>query len=263
MVRAEAFYGARVSEICGLREEDITFTGLDVTAPLAPQLARLAELPAERYEARKPRLRFARKMERDRTAGPIKNKRGNRTLPLPQWLAAALAVQLEKYPAADGWLFINRRGKASVGPVRLEDVASIAGVAPSIVSVIISGSSPRHHGYSAAMNRRVWAAAGSLGYALRHQPYGPDRFVMMFIPAAAEARVTLPPRQATHALRHHCVSVLRGAGWSDQDIGYWIGDTAMTVAQVYGRPMPDALDRISAQLSAARSAAGRPLRAVE
>lgn len=36
----------------------------------------------------------------------------------------------------------------------------------------------------------------------------------------------------------------------------------MTVTLVYGRPMPDALDRISAQLSEGRTAAP-PLRAVE
>jgi integrase len=261
MVRAEAFYGARASEICGLREEDVTFTGLDVTAPLAPQLARLAELPGDTYDARKPRLRFQRKLERDRTAGPIKNARGNRAVPLPQWLAAALAAQLEKWPPVDGWLFANRRIKASSGLVRLDDVAAAAGVSGATASVVISGSR-KHHQYGAATARRVRAAADNLGYVLRHQPYGPDRYIMTFIGAAEDAGVTLPPRQATHALRHHCVSVLRGKGWSDQDIGYWIGDTAMTVAEVYGRPMPDALDRISAELSAGR-AAGRPLRAVE
>jgi integrase len=259
IVRTEAFYGARVSEICALRTEDITFTGLDVAAPLGPQLARLAELPEDKYEARKPRLRFQRKLEEDRTPGPIKNARGNRTLPLPPWLAAAFAVQLEKWPPVDGWLFVSRRPLASVGPVRLQDVADAAGVSSGTASRIISGSSRRD---SATMRRKVMQAAAALGYARRHRPYAPAGIIMTFTPAAAKAGVTLPPRQATHALRHHCVSVLRGKGWSDQDICYWIGDTARTVAERYGRPMPDALNRISAELSAARGA-GRPLRAVE
>ena len=67
--------------------------------------------------------------------------------------------------------------------------------------------------------------------------------------AAERACVELPPNRCSHAIRHHCVSVLRDKGWSDQAIAHWIGDTPRTVQEVYGQPMPDAFDRIAADLA--------------
>jgi integrase len=222
IIEAEAFYGTRVSEILALRAEDVTFTGKDPAAPLAAELARLAALPEAKYEARRPRLRFERKLEVDGTEGEIKNEqRGKRTAPLPQWLAAALAAHLEQWPPVGGWLFTNPRGQGRRG----------------------GGNVVKPLGL-----RRPW---NQKGYRER------------FNEAAARAGITLPRGQATHALRHHCVSVLRDKGWSDQAIGYWIGDAASSVATYYGRPMPDAMDRISAVLSDARTAPPPPLRAVE
>ncbi len=216
MVTTEAFYGARISEIRALRDEDIIFNGKDMGAPLAPQLARLAALPESKYESRRPQLRFQRKLEHDRTPGPIKNeRRGVRTLPFPQWLAAAYAVQLEKWPPVDGWLFTCRTAVGGYGRIK--------------------AAHPRPLSY--------W--------------YCWDKYTR----AARAAGIILPPGQLTHALRHHCVSVLRDKGWSDQAIGYWIGDTAQTVAAVYGRPTGDAMDRIAAMLSAGRDVP--PLRAVD
>lgn len=223
MIEIEAFYGARMSEVCALREDDILFTGIRAGEPLGPQLARLAELPEDRYDARRPRLRFERKMERDGSAGPIKNARGNRKVPLPQWLAAALAEQFEKWPPAGGWLFVNRWDSGGAGGYR-------------------GGHHP--------------AAPGRL------HPYEHTHYGSLLSDAAKRAGIALLRGQCTHALRHHCVSVLRDKGWSDQAIGYWIGDAAATVATIYGRPMPDALDRISAQLSEERTA-GTRLRAVD
>ena len=47
-------------------------------------------------------IRWQRKLELDdRTPGPINNRRGHRTLPLPQWLAGAFAVQLDQWPARE------------------------------------------------------------------------------------------------------------------------------------------------------------------
>jgi integrase len=219
IVTVEAFYGARVSEALALRDEDIRFTGKDVSAPLGPQLARLAALPADRYEARKPRLRFARKLEHDRTPAPIKNRRGNRTLPLPQWLAVALAEYVEAWPIVDGWLFVNRREAGGAG-----------------------GSIP----------------------ARRPMPWRQTTYISWLHRAAEAAGIMFPPNQASHAFRHHAVSVLRDKGWADDNIAQWIGDTAQTVTTVYGRPMADAVERIAAELSADRPAAGhRRLRAVD
>jgi integrase len=218
MVEIEAFYGARVSEILGLRAEDITFTGLDVTAPLGPQLARVAALSADKYEARSARLRFDRKLNVDRTHAEIKNRRGYRTLPLPQWLASALAAQLGQWPPVDGWLFTNPRGPG---------------------------------GYRGHWDR-----------APHPRPWCQKNYRVWFAKAAEKTGVTLIKGQSTHALRHHCVSVLRDRGLSAQAIGYWIGDAATSVDTYYGRPMPDAMDRIAAELSGARDTGPR-LRAVD
>jgi integrase len=219
IVETEAYYGPRVGEVLALREEDITFTGKDTGAPLAAQLASLAALPAGKYSARNPLLRFDRQLDAsDATPAAMKNEeRGRRSLPFPQWLCALLAAHLDKWPPAGGWLFTNPRNRAT------------------------------RHG-------------------TRHRPGHPtwsqDAYRKQFKKAAEKAGVTLPHYQATHALRHHCVSVLRDAGWSDVDIAAWIGDAPETVAQVYGRPMPDAMRRISEHLSAARETAGPALRAV-
>ncbi len=222
IVEAEAFYGGRVSEILALREEDILFTGKDVTAPLGRQLAHLAALPADKYGVRSPRVRFQRKLEQHRrhgepAEGSIKNARGNRTLPVPQWLAAALAAHLEHWPAVDGWLFTNHRAPGGCG-------TAVADIHPK----------PILYGTFARRMRR----------------------------AAREAGIMLPPNQCTHALRHYCVSELKDKGWDPDAIGLWIGDSGVTVAEVYGRPMPDVLDRIAGEMSAARDAGPR-LRAVD
>lgn len=104
----EAFFGPRVSEVLGLREEDFTFTGKDPAAPLGPQLAALARLSTAEYEARRPRIRFGRRVNRSRQTAPMKNRRGYRFLPFPQHMAAAYAAQLAAWPAAGGWVFVNR-----------------------------------------------------------------------------------------------------------------------------------------------------------
>jgi hypothetical protein len=105
-----------------------------------------------------------------------------------------------------------------------------------------------------------------LPHALAGQthPYSAQAYERRFREAAAAAGLTLPPRQLTHALRHHRVSVLRDAGWSDQAIGKWVGASARTIADVYGRPMGDTFDRIAVEITASRETRdGRRLRAVD
>ena len=213
IVTMEAFYGPRCSEILAIREEDVEFKGKNLSTAVGPQLARLAELPGDDYRDRNLRLHFQRKIELDRTAGPMKNRRGDRKLPLPQWLCADLADQLNTWPAVNGWLFTNRnarhtRPQAAGGPT----------------------------------------AAARIGAGLP-MPYLITTYTDRLRHAASAAGITLPPRQCSHALRHHCVSVLRDMGKSDQQIAFWIGDAELTVATVYGRPMPDAMDRIADDLS--------------
>lgn len=227
VVGVQAYCGGRESEILGLREQDITWIGKDVSAPLAAQLAHLAALSSGQYDARKPKVGFERQLDRDtRAGGETKNARANRTLPLPQWLAARLAAQLAQWPPVDGWLFANRRPPGGRGVRRPAGIRS---------------------GFS---------------YIADGKPYRADGYNEWLRKAARDAGIVLPPNQCSHALRHHCVSVLRAKGWSDHDIGAWIGDTAQTVAHVYGRPMPDALDRIAEMLSAEWEDPGPPLRAV-
>jgi len=207
MMDVEAYYGARASEMLGLREEDLTWTGRNMSAPLAPQLARLAELPADKYAARRVRLQFREQLGQRRFNGnrsvrvPTKNSRAVRPVPVPQWLARVLAGHLQRWPVQDGWLFTNPRiGK----------------------------------GYSAP------------------QPWNANIYYRWLRRAAVAAGVPLAKGQCSHALRHHCVSVLRDKGFSSQAIGEWIGDTALTVETTYGRPMPDSMDRIGAALDDAR-----------
>ena len=219
IVETEAHYGPRVGEVLALRTEDITFTGKDAGAPLAGQLAALAALPAGKYDARNPLLRFERQLDAaEATPAEMKNQRGPRTLPFPQWLCAMLAAHLGKWPPADGWLFTNPRNRAT------------------------------RHGSRTAAGHVTWSQ---------------DAYRKQFKKAAEKAGVVLPPYQATHALRHHCVSVLRDERWPDVDIAAWIGDAPQTVAEVYGRPMPDSMSRISRHLSAAREADAPALRAVQ
>lgn len=205
MIDVEAYYGARVSEVLGLREDDLVWTGRDMSAPLAPQLARLADLPADAYTARLAQLRFREQLGRREHNGgksvrvPTKNRRAVRSMILPQWLARTLADHLDRWPVCDGWLFTN----------------------------------PRTFGGGVARNPRPWVQ-GSYHRVLRR--------------AADAAGVTLAERQCSHALRHHAVSVLRDQRYSSQEIGEWIGDSALTVEAVYGRPMPGSMERMAATL---------------
>lgn len=257
MVEVEAFYGARQSEILGLREEDVIWTGKDTPAPLAGQLEQLAALPPGRYDARNPQVRFQRQLARvTRVAAPTKNTRANRTLPLPQWLAVKLAAQLAQWPPAGGWLFVNKRAPGSARVLTDEERVEMR-----------RETTRRHRARQRGEDVPLRSAGARPGYAGFHftpdgQPYHAARVNVWLHRGADRAGIVLPPNQCSHALRHHCVSVLRAKGWSDQDIGAWIGDTAQTVSQVYGRPMPGSLDRIAAALSDEREATGAPLRAV-
>jgi integrase len=207
LVDVQSYFGARMSEVLGLREEDLAWTGRDMSQPLADQLRHLAHCPPERYKAARVMLRFDRQLGRRQFASgqsvgvPTKNRRARRQLPMPQWLTATLADHLTRWPAVDGWLFTN------------------------------------------------WRAGGRNGKAAHPRPYS-QRGYSQWLSDAAAAAIPLPKGQLSHALRHHCVSVLRDQGFSDQAIGDWIGDTALTVQKTYGRPMPDSFDRMSAALDA-------------
>jgi integrase len=258
LVEIEAFYGGRMSEVLGLRGEDLIWIGKDTSAPLPDQLAQLAGLPPDRYDARKPRVRFERQLARvTRVSAPPKNTRATRTLPLPRWLAVKLAAQLAQWPPAGGWLFVNRRAPGGYSTVLTDEERAEAR------REAMRRSRARRRGEDIPL-RRAGAKPGGTGFHFTPdgKPYHAARYNVWLHRAADSAGIVLPPNQCSHALRHHCVSVLRARGWSDQDIGAWIGDTAQTVAQVYGRPMPGSLDRIAAALSNEREATGPPLRAV-
>jgi integrase len=211
VLAAEAYFGGRMGEMIALRTEDIGWTGKITSEPPGPQLARLAALPPGEYAARSPSVQFARKLEPDRTPGPMKNDRANRTRPLPRWLAARLAEQFGNWPPVDGWLFVGRR------PAR-----------------------GRHAGQ---------------GLSLR--PYEPTYYCRLVRQAAARAGIELPTYKSSHALRNYCVTVMRANGYSDSDIGIWIGDTGRTVEGHYGAPDPALVTRMAATMDAERTE-GRP-----
>ncbi len=241
----QTHYGARISEILALHDGDITFASKDGT-PLAGQLARLAVLPPERYAAEAPALRFERKLEKDRTVGRMKNDRAYRTLPLPQWLAAALAEQLGHWPPTDGWLFVNRRLAGGMwGP-------------PHAVPLTMNERQRRYR----AAQRAAARGEVNLGCGWGGKPYFEETYLYQARKAAAKAGIKLPPNQCTHALRHYCVSVLRAKGLDDTQIGKWIGDSAKTVGDVYGRPLGGAMDRIAELMTAERESARPALRVV-
>lgn len=220
----EAYTGSRMSEVLGLREEDLVWIGRDTGAPLADQLRGLAELPAERYAERKVCLRFQRQLGRRgyyagaSVGAPTKNRRANRAVPLDQSTVAFLADSLTAHAPVGGWLFTNSRQPGCEPGIRKG--------APGW------GSMPATH----------------------RRPFTHTTYRVRLNKAARDAGVTLPANQCSHALRHHCVSVLRDRGFSDQAIGEWIGDSAVTVQLVYGRPMPDSMDRMSAAMADAHAA---------
>ncbi len=258
MVEIQAYSGSRISEILGLQEKDIIWTGKDVSAPLAEQLTRLAGLPPGEYAERRPQLRFDRQLARvTRAPARTKNDGAVRTLPLAQWLAAAIAAHCAQWPPVRGWLLVNRRAPGA-GQVLTTDAERAESRRE-----ITRRYQMRQRGQDAPL-RKAGAKPGGAGfhYVTDGKPYHAARVNIWLHRAADEAGVVLPPNQCSHALRHHCVSFLRDQGMSDQAIGAWIGDTAQTVAQTYGRPMPDSMDRIVAALSESRDAPARPLRAV-
>jgi integrase len=226
IVDVEAYTGGRMSEVLGLREEDIVWVGRDVTRPMVDQLYGLAREPAEQYEARRVMLRFQRQLvgdrpgERERSlSAPMKNRRANRDVPLPQWLARTLVDHLIRWPTWDGWLFTDP-----------------------------------YPGYGVKMAADPVPAAPA-------QPYRQGIYLAALSKAADRAGISLPPGTRSHALRHHCVSVLRDGGFSDQAIAEWIGDSPLTIQATYGRPMPGTADRIATALTEMYTAP-RHLRAV-
>jgi len=111
MFDVERWYGSRTGEVRGLRETDISWSGpRDPEAPLARELARLADLPAERYAERNVTLRFERQLDpRKNRLGPTKNTRATRTMALPQHLARSLVDHWANWPPVDGWIFVCYR----------------------------------------------------------------------------------------------------------------------------------------------------------
>jgi integrase len=61
----------------------------------------------------------------------------------------------------------------------------------------------------------------------------------------------LPEGTASHALRHHFVSVLLAAGHGSHEVAEQIGDTAAMVDKVYGHVMPDREDTMRQTVEAA------------
>jgi integrase len=247
MVDVQRYTGCRQSEVRGLRAEDVTFAGRDVTVPLAEDLARVCELPPDRYAARRVTLRFGRALDPNAHPVPIKNDKGYRELPLAGHVAAALAEHMRRFPPVDGWLFTTR--PFGYGRPRNPDrVTRTTGVCSIVVDGVACGR-PVHGRGLCDMHWQRWRFHGDPLRGPTQRPYRAGPYLEALRKAAVRAGVPLTLHQVSHALRHHCVSVLRDQGFSDQAIGDWIGDSARTVQQVYGRPMPGTTERIAASLA--------------
>jgi integrase len=216
---AQAVYGSRESEVLALREEDIEFLGKVPGEPLGPQLGRLAALSPEAYAFRRPTLRFQRKLDRI-TRAERSTEGWARHLP-PERFQAEIK---------------NEKGNRTLPllPDLAAELAAHLSAWPAVDGWLFTNyRAPGQQGRGRAVHPRPWHYCSLNRYL--HQ-------------AAGLAGVMLPENKCSHALRHHCVSVLRDKGWADQAIAYWIGDTPRTVQASYGQPMPDAFDRIAADL---------------
>lgn len=247
MFDVERWYGSRSGEVRGLREEDIAWSGpRDPAAPLAHELAKLAALPADRYDERNVTLRFERQLHgHDNQPAPTKNTRATRTMALPQHLAQSLVDHWAKWPPADGWIFVNYQRPGTSrhgGGPRLEDRAALMA---QIQQLRAQGSTGREIARQVGMSERqiYWNAARGV----RPWKPGPWRYqtVREYLKeAAAAAGLDLPDGRATHVLRHHRVSMLGDLGFDSHQIGEWIGDTPQMVDLVYRHPMPGSLARM-------------------
>ncbi len=241
----ERWYGSRTGEVRGLREDDISFTGpRDPDAPLAHELAKLADLPADKYRERNVTLRFERQLNQNQNnqPAPTKNTRATRAVALPQQLVQSLVDHWTSWPPADGWIFVNYRPPGPQPP----DLALVV----EVQRLRAQGSSYAEIGQRLGMPVRT-----ACQYVHRDRNIKPDRSwkprpwtyetVRRYLKAAAAAAgLDLPKGRATHVLRHHRVTMLGDLGFDSHQIGQWIGDTAQMVDQVYRHPMPGALARM-------------------
>ncbi len=259
MFDVERWYGSRTGEVRGLREEDISWSGpRDPEAPLARELARLADLPADKYKERNVTLRFERQLDQrnGNQPGPTKNTRARRTMALPQHLARSLVDHWATWPPVDGWIFVcyqrpgvNRRR----GDPRLEsERAALIAQAQHLRAqgMIYSEIAQRLDMKRSTVSKDVRKGRPERSLQWKPRPWLYDR-VRRYLKAAADAAgLDLPEGRATHVLRHHRVSMLGDQGFDSHQIGLWIGDTAQMVDLIYRHPMPDTLARMQKAMEA-------------
>ena len=92
--------------------------------------------------------------------------------------------------------------------------------------------------------------------------YEPTYYCRLVKQAAVRAGLELPYYKSTHSMRNYCASQLRARGWSDEDIGRWIGDASGTIAMYYGKQDEDVIRRMAADMTADRTRQDTGLRVV-
>jgi hypothetical protein len=79
--------------------------------------------------------------------------------------------------------------------------------------------------------------------------------------AARRAGITLPPNQASHALRHHRIADLKKQRWRNDEIAKFVGTTEELISRTYGKASKADVDAISDRMEAEwERAQGRHLR---
>jgi integrase len=275
MSRLQAYCGSRCGEIRATRLDHFTFIGLDVNGDLLAQWETVAEASDEELTACFPTLTIDRQLDRSRSEAKLKNPgNGRRTLPLDRAIVADLVEQLRRWPVPDWspYLFTNPdhgAGRAGYGPT-IHDVARLAGTSEGQVGRVFTDKA--YGGgttVSPATRARIEEAATTLRWP-RQEPYSGSIYRTRFHQAVRNAGLEdrLPPGQALHAYRHHCASVLSARGFPAEQIGYWIGDAALTVSKIYIKQMDGSLTTMAERLAEARAEAragagqDRKLRAV-
>jgi integrase len=213
MVLAQAGLGVRIGELISLRKQDVNFLRRSVRIQY--------QIPPG---------------ERVRSAP--KTRTSVRTLPLPQFVADALAQHIQAFPPLpDGTLFYSR----SRLPWSQSYYASV------FRKAVAKAGLPASSGGVETPDTMLGVSAGL--------PPRSSRVGGSGVTTCESTSTALPPGTTSHDLRHHYASVLLHAGESVIAVAERLGHrNANLVLSVYGHLLPDSEERTRKALDGAWNA---------
>jgi integrase len=189
MIIAQAGLGLRIGELNALRLADVDFLG------------------------RRPQVRISEQIDTfTGRRAPLKTANSRRVVPLPAFVAEALAEHIRTYPPGDGGLIFTQ----------------------TQVSFGRDGRRYTNHSERTTLAPQVWN----------------KRRLNELYNEAAEA-AALPAGTTSHDLRHHYASVLLDSGHSVHAVADAIGDRPEMVLRIYGHVLPDREESTRRALDAA------------